>query len=78
MQGQLVLTCLFKLFFVYCMFDVTRVFAVAGAKCVQSFCMATLGLKVCVCTPCLLSGALLSPSLFAVLYAGTAVDSPAP
>ena len=35
MQGQLKLTCLFKLFFVYSVFDVTGVFAVAGAKCVQ-------------------------------------------
>ena len=37
MQGQLKLTCLFKLFFVYSVFDVTGVFAVAGAKCLQSF-----------------------------------------
>ena len=35
MQGQLKLTCLFMLFFVYSVFDVTGVFAVAGAKCVQ-------------------------------------------
>ena len=40
----------------------------------HEFSRATLGLKVCVCTPCLLSGALLSP--FAALssaYFGDAV-----
>ena len=38
---------------------------------VHEFSRATLGLKVCVCTPCLLSGALLSPNVLLLLLAGT-------
>ena len=34
---------------------------------VHEFSRATLGLKVCVCTPCLVSGALLSPSFLLYL-----------